>query len=81
MNILFEIINNMYHSLIFCNILFKVILEESTEEKQRHIEKLETTIKSLSAELLKVCLNMALPCATSPLFLAAYFVIYGLGFF
>ncbi|NWR07577.1 SAS6 protein, partial [Paradoxornis webbianus] len=31
----------------------KVILEESTEEKQRHIEKLETTIKSLSAELLK----------------------------
>ncbi|XP_027507229.1 spindle assembly abnormal protein 6 homolog [Corapipo altera] len=32
----------------------KVILEESTEEKQRHIEKLETTIKSLSAELLKL---------------------------
>ncbi|RLW05896.1 hypothetical protein DV515_00004964 [Chloebia gouldiae] len=31
----------------------KVILEESTEEKQRHIEKLEKTIKSLSAELLK----------------------------
>ncbi|XP_064576521.1 spindle assembly abnormal protein 6 homolog isoform X1 [Zonotrichia leucophrys gambelii] len=31
----------------------KVILEESTEEKHRHIEKLETTIKSLSAELLK----------------------------
>ncbi|KAJ7408772.1 Spindle assembly abnormal protein 6 like protein [Willisornis vidua] len=31
----------------------KVILEENTEEKQRHIEKLETTIKSLSAELLK----------------------------
>ncbi|NWQ68928.1 SAS6 protein, partial [Neopipo cinnamomea] len=31
----------------------KVILEESTEGKQRHIEKLETTIKSLSAELLK----------------------------
>ncbi|NWI41192.1 SAS6 protein, partial [Picathartes gymnocephalus] len=31
----------------------KVILEESTEEKQRHIEKLETTVKSLSAELLK----------------------------
>ncbi|XP_064284190.1 spindle assembly abnormal protein 6 homolog isoform X2 [Passer domesticus] len=31
----------------------KVILEETTEEKQRHIEKLETTIKSLSAELLK----------------------------
>ncbi|NWV14908.1 SAS6 protein, partial [Ptilonorhynchus violaceus] len=31
----------------------KVILEDSTEEKQRHIEKLETTIKSLSAELLK----------------------------
>ncbi|NXM62560.1 SAS6 protein, partial [Illadopsis cleaveri] len=31
----------------------KVILEESTEEKQRHMEKLETTIKSLSAELLK----------------------------
>ncbi|XP_053929082.1 spindle assembly abnormal protein 6 homolog isoform X2 [Cuculus canorus] len=31
----------------------KVILEESTEKKQSHIEKLETTIKSLSAELLK----------------------------
>ncbi|NXN99901.1 SAS6 protein, partial [Rhinopomastus cyanomelas] len=31
----------------------KVILEESTETKQGHIEKLETTIKSLSAELLK----------------------------
>ncbi|KAM9283844.1 spindle assembly abnormal protein 6 homolog isoform 3-T3 [Morus bassanus] len=30
-----------------------VILEESTEKKQSHIEKLETTIKSLSAELLK----------------------------
>ncbi|XP_069645612.1 spindle assembly abnormal protein 6 homolog isoform X3 [Haliaeetus albicilla] len=29
------------------------ILEESTEKKQSHIEKLETTIKSLSAELLK----------------------------
>ncbi|KAM7106741.1 spindle assembly abnormal protein 6 homolog isoform 1-T2 [Ciconia maguari] len=31
----------------------KAILEESTEKKQTHIEKLETTIKSLSAELLK----------------------------
>ncbi|NXC49700.1 SAS6 protein, partial [Penelope pileata] len=31
----------------------KVILEESTEKKRSHIEKLETTIKSLSAELLK----------------------------
>ncbi|NXG76363.1 SAS6 protein, partial [Baryphthengus martii] len=31
----------------------KVILEESTEKKQSHIEKLEMTIKSLSAELLK----------------------------
>lgn len=31
----------------------KVILEENTEKKQSHIEKLETTIKSLSAELLK----------------------------
>ncbi|NXF71864.1 SAS6 protein, partial [Sclerurus mexicanus] len=31
----------------------KAILEENTEAKQRHIEKLETTIKSLSAELLK----------------------------
>ncbi|NXT17371.1 SAS6 protein, partial [Syrrhaptes paradoxus] len=31
----------------------KAILEESTEKKQSHIEKLETTIKSLSAELLK----------------------------
>ncbi|XP_075012501.1 spindle assembly abnormal protein 6 homolog isoform X2 [Calonectris borealis] len=31
----------------------KVVLEESTEKKQSHIEKLETTIKSLSAELLK----------------------------
>ncbi|NXS52024.1 SAS6 protein, partial [Brachypteracias leptosomus] len=31
----------------------KVILEESTEKKQSHIEKLEITIKSLSAELLK----------------------------
>ncbi|KAM6066026.1 spindle assembly abnormal protein 6 homolog isoform 3-T3 [Chlamydotis macqueenii] len=31
----------------------KAILEESTETKQSHIEKLETTIKSLSAELLK----------------------------
>ncbi|NWX20954.1 SAS6 protein, partial [Aegotheles bennettii] len=31
----------------------KVILEESTEKKQSHIEKLETTIKSLSGELLK----------------------------
>lgn len=35
-------------------------MEESTEKKQSHIEKLETTIKSLSAELLKVCLNMPL---------------------
>ncbi|NWX85119.1 SAS6 protein, partial [Nothoprocta pentlandii] len=31
----------------------KVILEEGTEKKQNHIEKLEATIKSLSAELLK----------------------------
>eukprot|EP00076_Gallus_gallus_P024050 XP_015146099.1 spindle assembly abnormal protein 6 homolog isoform X2 [Gallus gallus] len=31
----------------------KVILEENTEKKQSHIEKLETTVKSLSAELLK----------------------------
>ncbi|NXU49194.1 SAS6 protein, partial [Turnix velox] len=31
----------------------KAILEESTDKKQSHIEKLETTIKSLSAELLK----------------------------
>ncbi|KFR13458.1 Spindle assembly abnormal protein 6, partial [Opisthocomus hoazin] len=31
----------------------KVILEEITEKKQIHVEKLETTIKSLSAELLK----------------------------
>uniref|UniRef100_A0A8V5GCA9 Spindle assembly abnormal protein 6 homolog n=1 Tax=Melopsittacus undulatus TaxID=13146 RepID=A0A8V5GCA9_MELUD len=31
----------------------KVILEESTEKKHNHIEKLEATIKSLSAELLK----------------------------
>ncbi|OXB66166.1 hypothetical protein ASZ78_012965 [Callipepla squamata] len=31
----------------------KVILEENTEKKLSHIEKLETTIKSLSAELLK----------------------------
>ncbi|XP_031470543.1 spindle assembly abnormal protein 6 homolog isoform X1 [Phasianus colchicus] len=31
----------------------KVILEENTEKKRSHIEKLETTIKSLSAELLK----------------------------
>ncbi|NXY48827.1 SAS6 protein, partial [Ceuthmochares aereus] len=31
----------------------KGILEESTEKKQSHIEKLEITIKSLSAELLK----------------------------
>ncbi|XP_010016171.1 PREDICTED: LOW QUALITY PROTEIN: spindle assembly abnormal protein 6 homolog [Nestor notabilis] len=31
----------------------KVILEESTEKKQGHIGKLEATIKSLSAELLK----------------------------
>uniref|UniRef100_A0A452IWZ2 Spindle assembly abnormal protein 6 homolog n=1 Tax=Gopherus agassizii TaxID=38772 RepID=A0A452IWZ2_9SAUR len=33
----------------------KVILEENTEKKQVHIGKLEATIKSLSAELLKVC--------------------------
>ncbi|NWI67074.1 SAS6 protein, partial [Todus mexicanus] len=31
----------------------KAILEESTEKKQSHVEKLEMTIKSLSAELLK----------------------------
>ncbi|NXY85725.1 SAS6 protein, partial [Alcedo cyanopectus] len=31
----------------------KVILEESTEKKRSHMEKLEMTIKSLSAELLK----------------------------
>nr|XP_032660830.1 spindle assembly abnormal protein 6 homolog isoform X3 [Chelonoidis abingdonii] len=33
----------------------KVRLEENTEKKQVHIGKLEATIKSLSAELLKVC--------------------------
>lgn len=48
----------LYYSIF--NILLKTILEESTEKKQSHIEKLETTIKSLSAELLKVCLNIPL---------------------
>ena len=42
-----------YNCNIF-NVLLKVILEEITEKKQIHVEKLETTIKSLSAELLKV---------------------------
>lgn len=84
MNVLLEIINNVYHSfIIFCYILFKVILEESAEEKQRHIEKLETTIKSLSAELLKVGWNMTLPlCNISLMFrcFVGFFVIYGLFF-
>lgn len=35
----------------------KAILEDNTEKKQLQIGKLEATLKSLSAELLKVCSN------------------------
>lgn len=44
-----------------------MILEENTEKKQSHIEKLETTIRSLSSELLKVCLNIPLALSVCPL--------------
>lgn len=65
-----QCLSHLYNNVF--NVVLKVILEESTEKKQSHIEKLEATIKSLSAELLKVCLNKHHPYKMSSLVSGVY---------